>query len=77
MAPDQNLSCLSVVGEGMFACECHSLDTEQKISVFLITVVEAIEENRAVSYPSLPVTIKQSKHGAAHERFKLSVLAVE
>lgn len=68
MAPDQNLSCLSVVGEGMFACERHSL--EKKVLICLITSVEAIEENRAVSNPSLPVTIKQSKHGAAHERFK-------
>lgn len=70
MAPDQNLSCLSVVGEGMFACECHSLDTKQEVLICLITSVEAIEENRAVSNSSIPVTIKQSKHGAAHERFK-------
>lgn len=30
VASDQNLSRLNVIGEGMLASECHSLDTEQK-----------------------------------------------
>ena len=30
VAPDQNLPCMSVIGEGMLARECHSLDAKQK-----------------------------------------------
>lgn len=31
VAPDQNFSCLNVIGEGMLAFESHSLDTKQKV----------------------------------------------
>lgn len=63
VAPDQNLSCLNVIGEGMLAFEGHSLDTEQKgqDASFPKCQSDTTKQKQNLSRPS--VIIKLSKGG--------------
>lgn len=63
VAPDQNLSRLNVIGEGMLAFECHSLDTEQKgqYASFSKCQSDTTQQKQNLSQPL--VIIKLSKCG--------------